>query len=163
MIQVLTQLCILFFLLLLLCHAKMNVSFANKCFCGVHCQSCVKFNFHSLKIRSYKSQISDISMVFTFEGDLTLYMWLWLWVLGLHGTSRSVRFPVGVSGSLAGAGWGLCCSCPHLTGSSLPLCLAVAIDPGSDGPGGWGRGHAFLWGSRLVQACFIYSGVWLLF
>ena len=74
MIQVLTQLCILFFLLLLLCHAKMKVSFANKCFCGVHCQSCVKFNFHSLKIRSYKSQISDISMVFTFEGDLTLYI-----------------------------------------------------------------------------------------
>ena len=74
MIQVLTQLCILLFLLMLLCNAKMKVSFANKCFCGVRCQSGVKFNFHSLKIRSYKSHLSDTFMVFISEGDLTLYI-----------------------------------------------------------------------------------------
>lgn len=129
----------------------MKVGSANKCF-YVHCQSCVKFNFHSVKIRNYKATSQIFPWFLFLRGDLTLYIYVTV-TAGLHGTSRSVRFPVGVSGHLAGAGWGLCCSCPHLTGSSLPLCLALAMVRLW---WAWGlRGVKHVCGDELVQACSI--------
>ena len=113
--------------------------FANKCFCGVYCQSCVKFNFHSLQIGRCKSHLSDISMVFISEGNLTLSICYchcdWN---QLGGTSTPVRSPAWVAGCLAGQGQG-----PPSPSSSLNLCLAATTGPGSGGPGGWARSQHF--------------------